>query len=1597
LDGNNILLEVKITLDELVNSRAAGNQWQMLAGSEDRFRRALQEAVDTAPNSAAPVGMFCNFCWLQLNAPGFRDALTLYYRRREADVEVERLLRNCQALLATARAAIEARKLSRSLAAASVEQLNVWTARASTLLRSEETGGAQGKEDFRPHEPHTSAGIVDRAYADLTARGEGCAAARYWTLFWLRQHTDLERFKREVPLAAAQRRGGPATLTRLDLWQVEGSAQVELLEHPKSALLPLGRVLLDGIRRAWKSAGTQTVCWNLNAQPVVQDGDSLSGAAATGFQSLFYQEPYLATCLVVARLGDDGRTLHPVGLEREKLETAYRDGIRHAIVAKYGANGGSPAGVRGLRDAEISDLHSNGLKVTAVTSVEEARAHTAGEFGRNRYLDKYQTRTKLPGSDVRCQVWIGVEGQSSYLIKIWHFDDPRLKDFIRAWWDSELRTMYRLCSSPGADRSLLVIRDAGLDQDKQAYVMVLEGRGYETLDLVLQQRSHYPWLRRDNFHNKDARQAIWAALRQIAAGIRLLHSQHVIHGKISAANVYLNPDLGPESWRLGGFEWSVRIGGVPRARPLKEDTEGNWSYPPEADAEGGARFTFDSDWYAFGMLAARCFFSVESLKHEPPTDLNQRVLDATHNDAANLTDFERALIQQLIATLPASRPYNDDNILTSIDDIIRRLETETFSDNDERPLVVAFDHRGGRGEEIYEAARRAGFDLDPNDPTVGYSSENREHVTALENFLSDNFAAALLFPLPYQNNSYLLVGRDFGFIISNYVGEGLGQTVLSWNIAKAGAIRELRGIRERGVSLGGALVRCINIDRVNPRLNYQGWQRYLPRPEREGELRLDLEKFREFLRCTNQLELIFRYAEIFRYRRVGEPERSGIFERIMIEEAESDYRLPSYCRVEGGMVEFLQRERMARRGNSRVLLTSDPSLQLPPNASEPWLIVDVHNGPGGKSRLELERRANREDECPPVGYLRSFGFHGQITLVERRKRAIDRMREHSYLLRALAEPGSVFIDTKQEKLPYELDEKEVDGSKTAVIKDIMRVRPIYALQGPPGTGKTTLVAHLLREILTEDPVAQILVTAQAHGAVDVLRDKVTEEAYRRVAEENQPLAVRLGRREEDDEIEVTGTVEQVAENLLERIDRRLNEQPMDSPIRAQWQTLLKQMLRAARSSQPERALADFQQLVKRGANIIYCTTSARDLEILAEDNQSFDWAVVEEAGKVHGCDLALPMQAGHRWLLLGDQMQLEPYRYDDFKKALNDLEDAVKVLSRLSGRDRRLVDSEWLNTWRDRSPEEKKDFIAYALKWLNSFEQLYDTLKTKVHGGNSKLTRNKPIGAAAGRLSAQYRMHPAIGELISRTFYRDSVDDKTKDSAGHPIPSVCHPFSLSGSLGPDIRGKAIVWIDVPKRSQYREQGPDEGRPRYTNPHEAWSVRKFLEGLRCAASVESDLDLAVLSPYTQQVRLLERELEGLTLPAGLRYRAGLSSSRVRERLTHTVDSFQGNQADVVIVSLVRNNTLPATRGLGFLDHHKRLNVLLSRAERLLVLVGSWEFFNYQLTGVTEDSAETDLRYWCKLLSGLRAAFDGGETAVMLPPYPPRSVARRARGR
>jgi hypothetical protein len=79
----------------------------------------------------------------------------------------------------------------------------------------------------------------------------------------------------------------------------------------------------------------------------------------------------------------------------------------------------------------------------------------------------------------------------------------------------------------------------------------------------------------------------------LADGIALLHGQNILHRNIDARQVYFNPDDGIRSLRLGGFEWSLRVG-----VPATEPAPANWSTPPEFFTDKSFGYRPETDWYA---------------------------------------------------------------------------------------------------------------------------------------------------------------------------------------------------------------------------------------------------------------------------------------------------------------------------------------------------------------------------------------------------------------------------------------------------------------------------------------------------------------------------------------------------------------------------------------------------------------------------------------------------------------------------------------------------------------------------------------------------------------------------------------------------------------------------------------------------------------------------------------------------------------------------------------------------------------------------------------------------------------------------------------
>jgi superfamily I DNA and/or RNA helicase len=347
------------------------------------------------------------------------------------------------------------------------------------------------------------------------------------------------------------------------------------------------------------------------------------------------------------------------------------------------------------------------------------------------------------------------------------------------------------------------------------------------------------------------------------------------------------------------------------------------------------------------------------------------------------------------------------------------------------------------------------------------------------------------------------------------------------------------------------------------------------------------------------------------------------------------------------------------------------------------------------------------------------------------------------------------------------------------------------------------------------------------------------------------------------------------------------------------------------------------------------------------------------------------------WLLIGDQYQLPPYRFHDYSAAIANLGAVVAALDALPSASTSLVDRDWIRWWRDLDDRERDRFDAYVHDWLKAFERIYLQCEDAVSGQAGEGDRGPQ--RAARMITGQHRMHPDIGDLISQTYYKGELTNETLVD-GKPSDKVRHPFTAPEA----VTSRAVVWLDVPSYAEggARECGGRGDGPRYTNPVEVDALSRFLSSLRRWG--DQTISLAVLSPYNRQVGLLNERLRP-ELPDGVTLKQALRRRRANEpatRIAHTVDSFQGNQAGVIAVSLVRNNDEPPGKGLGFLQEAPRMNVLLSRAERMLVLVGSFDFFRHQCSLVDLEDTSHPLWHWKRVVTTLEAWFDEGR-AVRLP--------------
>ncbi|WPV70222.1 AAA domain-containing protein [Chitinophaga sp. LS1] len=176
-------------------------------------------------------------------------------------------------------------------------------------------------------------------------------------------------------------------------------------------------------------------------------------------------------------------------------------------------------------------------------------------------------------------------------------------------------------------------------------------------------------------------------------------------------------------------------------------------------------------------------------------------------------------------------------------------------------------------------------------------------------------------------------------------------------------------------------------------------------------------------------------------------------------------------------------------------------------------------------------------------------------------------------------------------------------------------------------------------------------------------------------------------------------------------------------------------------------------------------------------------------------------------------------------------------------------------------------------------------------------------------LEEQYRMHATIMGYSSAIFYHDKLKAHASVAA-HLLFSADSPLSFVDTAGCGFEEKT------------------EGTST-TNPEEAAFLFKhlsqFVDTLNTHYQPADFPSIAIISPYKQQIQLLKEQLEHS--PALQPFGNRIS--------VNTIDSFQGQERDIVYISMTRSNS---DNKIGFLSDIRRMNVAMTRARKKLVVIG-----------------------------------------------------------
>eukprot|EP01138_Halocafeteria_seosinensis_P010560 gb/GECG01010782.1/.p1 GENE.gb/GECG01010782.1/~~gb/GECG01010782.1/.p1 ORF type:complete len:1331 (+),score=169.26 gb/GECG01010782.1/:1-3993(+) len=236
---------------------------------------------------------------------------------------------------------------------------------------------------------------------------------------------------------------------------------------------------------------------------------------------------------------------------------------------------------------------------------------------------------------------------------------------------------------------------------------------------------------------------------------------------------------------------------------------------------------------------------------------------------------------------------------------------------------------------------------------------------------------------------------------------------------------------------------------------------------------------------------------------------------------------------------------------------------------------------------------------------------------------------------------------------------------------------------------------------------------------------------------------------------------------------------------------------------------------------------------------------------------------------------------------------------------------------------------------------------TETGYNRSLFERLSASGVPICMLTEQYRMIPSLRSFPSKHFYGNALTDSR---------TVLDRKQMPFHRDPCFNG--LIWLDINPNQSFMKKLPQRLRnslcivdnSSFANPLEAEIVVALYEHLLRASfrkdePKENRIDMrgrvGVITPYRGQIRMITRTLDRVMGPD---VASGVS--------VNTVDGFQGQEKDVIIISCVRSTRKRRSNfysdtddtdtdyrnGIGFLKDARRMNVALTRGRHTVVIVG-----------------------------------------------------------